>query len=70
LRNGDRYLHLADLKSYGDAQQALGKLYQDQEAWSRKAILNIAASGDFSSDRTIREYAQQIWGSEPCPIGD
>ena len=46
----------------------LGELFTDQEAWSRKAILNIAASGHFSSDRTIAEYAKDIWHAEPCPV--
>jgi starch phosphorylase len=68
LRHGDYYLHLADLASYSAAHARLGELYQDQEEWSRKAILNIAASGRFSSDRTIAEYARDIWHAEPCPV--
>jgi starch phosphorylase len=60
LRHGDHYLHLADLKSYSEAHARLGALYADQEAWGRKAVLNIAASGRFSSDRTIAEYAKEI----------
>lgn len=68
LGQGDHYLHLADLKSYGEAHARLGELYQDQEAWTRKAILNIAASGRFSSDRTIAEYAQEIWRTKACPV--
>jgi starch phosphorylase len=68
LKNGDYYMHLADLKSYGEAQERVGKLYADPEGWSRKAILNIAASGKFSSDRTIADYAKEIWGAEPCPV--
>jgi starch phosphorylase len=70
LRRGDYYLHLADLKSYAEAQARVGELYADQEAWTRKAILNIAGSGKFSSDRTIAEYAKDIWGVKPCPIED
>ena len=66
LRYGDYYLHLADLKSYSEAHARLGDLYADQQAWSRKAILNIAGSGRFSSDRTVAEYASQIWQVEPC----
>ena len=66
LRHGDYYLHLADLKSYGEAHGRLEKLYEDQEAWLRKAVLNIAASGRFSSDRTIADYAREIWHAEPC----
>jgi starch phosphorylase len=68
LRDGDRYRHLADLTSYAQAQQRLGELYADPDAWIRKAILNIAASGRFSSDRTIAEYAKEIWQVEPCFI--
>jgi starch phosphorylase len=68
LEHGDFYRHLADLKSYGDAHRRAAELYADQDAWSRKAILNIAGSGKFSSDRTIAEYAREIWGATPCPI--
>jgi starch phosphorylase len=68
LTHGDFFRHLADLRSYGDAHGRLGKLYADQEAWSRKAILNVAGSGKFSSDRTIAEYAREIWGATPCPV--
>jgi len=68
LRQGDHYLHLADLKSYGEAHQRLGELYNDHENWSRKKILNIAASGRFSSDRTITEYAREIWKAEPSLV--
>ena len=66
LRYGDYYLHLADLKSYSEAHARLGKVYADKEDWSRKAIVNIAGSGRFSSDRTIAEYASRIWHVEPC----
>jgi len=68
LNYGDHYLHLADLKSYSEAHARLAELYADQEAWSRKAIVNIAASGRFTSDRTIAEYARDIWHAEPCPM--
>jgi glycogen phosphorylase len=68
LYQGDRYLHLADLQSYGEAHARIDTLYRDQEAWTRKAILNIAASGRFSSDRTITDYARDIWRVEACPI--
>ena len=66
LRYGDYYMHLADLKSYSEAHARLGRLYADQGKWSEKSILNISASGAFSSDRTISEYASQIWSVEPC----
>ncbi len=68
LAQGDHYMHLADLKSYLDADQRLCKLYADGEAWARKAILNIAGSGKFSSDRTIAQYAAEIWNAKPCPV--
>src|SRR5690242_11982941 len=65
---GDRYRHLADLKSYVEAQERLGALYRDPGAWAQKAILNVASSGKFSADRTIHEYTTEIWKVEPCPI--
>jgi starch phosphorylase len=68
LTHGDFYMHLADLQSYLQADQRLVDLYADQDAWARKAILNIAGSGKFSSDRTIAEYASGIWNAEPCPV--
>jgi starch phosphorylase len=43
-------------------------LYADVDGWARKAILNVAGSGEFSSDRTIAEYAASIWKAEPCPV--
>jgi starch phosphorylase len=68
LTHGDFYMHLADLTSYGQAHERLGELYTDPDAWARKAILNVAGSGKFSSDRTIAEYATDIWGVKPCPV--
>jgi starch phosphorylase len=68
LTHGDFYMHLADLKSYLEADQRLVELYADPDAWARKAILNVAGSGKFSSDRTIAEYAANIWNVEPCPV--
>jgi glycogen phosphorylase len=68
LHKGDYYMHLADLKSYSEAHTRLGEAYADQEKWSRMAVLNIAASRIFSSDRTIAEYAREIWRVEPCPV--
>jgi starch phosphorylase len=68
LTRGDYYMHLADLKSYLEADQRLLTLYGDAEGWTRKAVLNVASSGKFSSDRTIAEYAAGIWNAEPCPV--
>jgi glycogen phosphorylase len=68
LSGGDYYMHLADLKSYLDADARMMELYRDPHAWARKAILNVAAAGKFSSDRAIEEYASEIWQLEPCPI--
>jgi starch phosphorylase len=68
LTNGDHYMHLADLRSYLEADQRLLQLYADPNGWARKVILNVAASGKFSSDRTIAEYATGIWNVEPCPV--
>jgi starch phosphorylase len=65
--NGDHYLLLADYASYIAAQDSAGGLYRDQEAWVRKAILNVAGMGKFSSDRTIGEYARTIWNVEARP---
>jgi glycogen phosphorylase len=68
LTRGDYYMHLADLKSYLDADERLCELYADSVGWSRKAILNVAGSGRFSSDRTIGEYAAEIWKVNRCPV--
>ena len=68
LTQGDYYMHLADLKSYLEANQKLGELYADSDGWARKAILNVAGSGKFSSDRTIAEYAAEIWNAKPCIV--
>jgi glycogen phosphorylase len=68
LLTHDHYMHLADLASYLEADRNLCALYADPEAWARKAILNVASSGKFSSDRTIAEYAADIWHVEPCPV--
>lgn len=61
LHKGDHYLLLADYASYIEKQEEVSRVYQDQEEWSRRAILNVARMAKFSSDRTIGEYASQIW---------
>jgi len=68
LTHGDYYMHLADLKSYLQADQQLCDLYANPAGWSSKAILNVASSGKFSSDRTIAEYAADIWNAKACPV--
>lgn len=68
LHKGDQYLLLADYASYIACQDAVGALYQDQEAWSRHAILNVARMAKFSSDRTIGEYAKNIWNVKPLKV--
>jgi starch phosphorylase len=62
---GDNYLLLADYAAYIATQERVEKLYRDQQQWTRRAILNVAAMGKFSSDRTISEYAEKIWGAKP-----
>ena len=61
LNGGDEYFHLADFPSYLKAQREAGLQYRDPTVWTRKAILNVARTGKFSSDRTIAEYASDIW---------
>jgi starch phosphorylase len=61
LDSPDHYFHLADLDSYAKAQAAVANDFARPDIWARKAILNVARMGKFSSDRTIREYAREIW---------
>jgi len=65
----DEYVHLADFDSYVETQQQVDIEYKDRAAWNRKALLNIARMGKFSSDRTISEYAREIWKIKPAVIG-
>ncbi len=62
MNNGDYYFHLADFQPYIEAQEAAPLEYKKPAAWAKKAILNVARIGKFSSDRTISEYAKEIWG--------
>ena len=57
----DQWLTAADFRSFIDAQKEVGTVYQQKELWARKSILNTASSGMFSSDRTIGQYADEIW---------
>ncbi len=68
LTQGDYYMHLADLGSYLEAQTRVNALYANRDRWAQKAIINVASSGRFSSDRTIAEYAREIWNAKPCPV--
>jgi starch phosphorylase len=65
LDPNDEYFHLADLAPYIDAQELASALYRSPDEWTRKAVLNVARMGPFSSDRTIREYARDIWNLKP-----
>ena len=69
LNGGDPFLVLADFRSYVDCQEEVARAYLDQERWSRMAILNVARTGMFSSDRTIRQYADEIWKVRPVRPG-
>ncbi|MDR3674236.1 MAG: glycogen/starch/alpha-glucan phosphorylase [Acidobacteriota bacterium] len=66
LDGGDHYMLLADLRDYIQTQERVDAAYRDVERWDRMAILNVARAGKFSSDRTIKEYASEIWHLEPC----
>jgi glycogen phosphorylase len=68
LKHGDRYMHLADLNAYCEAHGRIHELYRNQDEWSRKAIINVACSGKFSSDRTILDYTREVWNMQPSPI--
>src|SRR5262249_17064063 len=68
LTHGDYYRHLADLSAYVKTQAQVSSLYTQPDAWARKAILNVGHAGKFSSDRTIAEYASDIWQAKPCPL--
>jgi starch phosphorylase len=68
ILNWDEFLVLADYRSYIDQQDAVSRAWRDQSAWSKMSILNTARCGFFSSDRTIREYCEQIWKVDPVPV--
>ena len=68
LTHGDRYLVLSDFAAYVEGQERVSAAYLDQEGWARKCLMNITNSGKFSTDRTIAEYAKEIWGIQACPI--
>ncbi len=68
LPRGDHYRHLADLGSYARTQETVGQVYRKPAEWTRRAILNTAHSGQFSSDRSIADYARDIWKISPHPL--
>lgn len=68
LDGGDPFMVIADFDSYAECQEKVAELYKDQDEWARRAILNVAGIGYFSSDRTIKEYAEEIWKVEPLAI--
>ena len=70
LSTRDEYVHLADLPAYVEKQKEADTVYRDRNAWNRMSLLNIARMGKFSSDRTIREYARDIWHIRPAVIGN
>ena len=69
LSSRDEYVHLADLQPYIETQERVDVEYRDRMSWLRKSLLNIARMGKFSSDRTITEYAREIWNVKPAVIG-
>lgn len=68
MEEGDTYLHLADFRSFVDTSTKVDELYRQRDEWVKKAILNVARMGKFSSDRAIKEYAREIWKIEPLQL--
>ena len=69
LRGADRYLLCADFRAYADCHARAAAAYARPDEWWRMSILNVAGMGRFSSDRTTREYAEEIWDARPVPSG-
>ena len=68
LTGGDRYFHCADFRGYAEAQARAAATYARPEQWWRMSVLNVAGMGPFSSDRTTRQYAEEIWQVEPVAV--
>jgi len=68
LMGSDYYCLFADYQSYIDKQEEVSKLYLDEDEWTKKSIYNVARIGKFSSDRSVKEYAENIWKVKPVPI--
>jgi starch phosphorylase len=68
LNGGDRYMVMADFDSYVACQKKVAETYRDQDKWTKMSILNVANMGKFSSDRTIQEYTDDIWGVKPINV--
>jgi len=68
LNQGDHFMVLADYAAYIDCQEKVSELYKNKTEWTKKSILNVANMGLFSSDRTIAEYAEEIWNIKPVNI--
>ena len=69
LDEGDQYMLLADFPAYVESQQRVEATYRAEERWTRMSILNVAHMGQFSSDNTVRAYAEEIWGAKSAPVG-
>jgi glycogen phosphorylase len=70
VKEGDYYFHLADFRSYVECQDLVAKLFMDNRQWHKMAVLNVARMSKFSSDRVIRQYADEIWNVKPCPANE